>query len=166
MNKPMLILTVCADLAACGSSARSVTAAPDKETDTAPAVKNTASVPVFDFATRTVTLNSGHKMPIIGIGRFTLTAEETENTVLTALKEGYRLIDTAHMYGNEEAVGRAVRKSGIAEKTRQKPRAGDFAPAPAKRLYHHPPVPETPNTSKKTSIFSISSRICRRYGAD
>ncbi len=67
----------------------------------------------FDFKKRTVKLNNGIEMPIIGIGVFTLTSEETENSVLVALKEGYRLIDTAHIYGNEEAVGRAVKKSGI-----------------------------------------------------
>ncbi|MDO4907850.1 aldo/keto reductase [Neisseria sp.] len=133
MNKLMITLAVCAGLAACGSSARSDTAAPGREA-AAPAAQNPAAAPVFDFAARTVTLNSGHKMPIIGIGVFTLTDEEAENTVLAALKEGYRLIDTAHIYGNEEAVGRAVRKSGIPREEifiTSKLWTGDFANAAA-----------------------------------
>lgn len=73
----------------------------------------TAKQPVFDFAKRTVRLNSGYDMPIIGIGVFTLTDQEVETAVGTALQEGYRLIDTAHIYGNEAAVGRAVKRSGI-----------------------------------------------------
>ncbi|MBH5328952.1 aldo/keto reductase [Eikenella sp. S3360] len=52
-------------------------------------------------------------MPIVGIGVFMLDNEKAEASVLAALKDGYRLIDTAHIYGNEAAVGRAIRKSGI-----------------------------------------------------
>lgn len=67
----------------------------------------------FDLKKRTVKLNNGIEMPIIGIGVFALTQEQTENSVYNALKDGYRLIDTAHIYGNEEAVGRAIKKSGV-----------------------------------------------------
>ncbi|ABR74666.1 aldo/keto reductase [Actinobacillus succinogenes] len=67
----------------------------------------------FDFKKRTVKLNNGIEMPIIGIGVWTLTPEQTEKSVGEALKAGYRLIDTARMYRNEQAVGRAVRDSGI-----------------------------------------------------
>ncbi|KGQ70164.1 aldo/keto reductase [Chelonobacter oris] len=67
----------------------------------------------FDFEKRTVTLNNGIEMPIIGIGMWTLSPEQAEKSVTEALKSGYRLIDTARMYRNEEAVGRAVRNSGI-----------------------------------------------------
>ena len=70
----------------------------------------------FDFNKRTVRLNDGREMPIVGIGVFTLNDEQTENSVLTALQNGYRLIDTAHAYNNEAAVGRAVKKSGIPRK--------------------------------------------------
>ena len=70
----------------------------------------------FDFDKRTVKLNNGIDMPIIGIGVWTLTPEQAEKSVSVALKAGYRLIDTARMYRNEEAVGRAVRNSGIARK--------------------------------------------------
>lgn len=67
----------------------------------------------FDLKKRTVKLNNGIEMPIIGIGVFALTQEQTENSVYNALKDGYRLIDTAHIYGNEEAVGKAIKKSGV-----------------------------------------------------
>jgi len=63
---------------------------------------------------QTVTLNNGVKMPIIGIGLWQVPdAEEAENAVYEALKAGYRLIDTAAGYLNEEAVGRAIKRSGI-----------------------------------------------------
>ncbi len=67
----------------------------------------------FDFEKRTVELNNGIEMPIIGIGMWQLTPEQAERSVLSALQNGYRLIDTAYMYHNEEAVGRAVKKSGV-----------------------------------------------------
>lgn len=60
-----------------------------------------------------VTLNNGVKMPMAGIGTFLLTPDEAENSVTHALKEGYRLIDTANAYVNEKAVGRAFKKSGV-----------------------------------------------------
>ncbi|MEK4366247.1 aldo/keto reductase [Paenibacillus sp. FSL M8-0212] len=64
---------------------------------------------------QTVTLNNGVKMPIIGFGVYQVPdANECENTVYEALKAGYRLIDTAAGYLNEEAVGRAIKRSGIA----------------------------------------------------
>lgn len=60
-----------------------------------------------------VTLNNGLKMPILGLGTYSLTGDTAYNAVLSALAEGYRLIDTAYMYGNEEEIGRAIRDSGI-----------------------------------------------------
>ncbi|WJH29230.1 aldo/keto reductase [Paenibacillus sp. CC-CFT742] len=63
---------------------------------------------------QTVTLNNGVKMPIIGFGVYQVPdAEECENAVYEALMAGYRLIDTASGYLNEEAVGRAIKRSGI-----------------------------------------------------
>ena len=59
------------------------------------------------------TLNNGVKMPMAGIGTFLLTPDEAENSVLSALKNGYRLVDTANAYVNEKAVGRAMKKSGV-----------------------------------------------------
>ncbi|MCM1050306.1 MAG: aldo/keto reductase [Clostridiales bacterium] len=61
-----------------------------------------------------VTLNNGVQMPLVGIGTFLLTPDEAENSCISALKDGYRLIDTANAYVNEKAVGRAMKKSGVA----------------------------------------------------
>ena len=63
----------------------------------------------------TVTLNNGVEMPVLGFGVFQIPdAAECERSVADALEVGYRLIDTAASYGNEEAVGSALRRSGIA----------------------------------------------------
>ncbi|MEO6955977.1 MAG: aldo/keto reductase [Antricoccus sp.] len=61
----------------------------------------------------TVTLNNGVELPIVGFGVYQIPAEDTERAVSEALEVGYRHIDTAAAYGNEEAVGRAVAASGI-----------------------------------------------------
>jgi diketogulonate reductase-like aldo/keto reductase len=67
-----------------------------------------------------LTLNDGHPIPHLGLGVWQTRAGATcEAAVLAALEAGYRLIDTAAMYGNEESVGAAIRKSGI-------PRGEDF----------------------------------------
>jgi 2,5-diketo-D-gluconate reductase A len=60
-----------------------------------------------------VTLNNGVRMPQLGFGVWRISAGETEQMVGEALRVGYRSIDTAAMYGNEDGVGRAVRGSGI-----------------------------------------------------
>lgn len=65
----------------------------------------------FNFETRTVTLNSGYEMPILGLGTWTQSNEETANSVYYALENGYRLIDTAQYYGNEEGVGKGLRRA-------------------------------------------------------
>jgi len=63
---------------------------------------------------QTVTLNNGVKMPILGFGVFQITdLDVCEQCVYDALLTGYRLIDTAASYQNEEAVGRAIKRSGI-----------------------------------------------------
>lgn len=63
----------------------------------------------------TITLSNGIKMPILGFGVYQVDdLEECERVVSEAIEVGYRSIDTAQAYGNEEAVGNAVRKSGIA----------------------------------------------------
>ncbi|MDY4002819.1 aldo/keto reductase [Streptococcus orisratti] len=62
----------------------------------------------------TVTLSNGVKMPILGFGVFQIPdLGECERVVSEAIEVGYRLIDTAQAYGNEEAVGKAVQKSGL-----------------------------------------------------
>lgn len=60
-----------------------------------------------------VTLNNGIKMPVLGYGVFQLTPEECERCVVDALSTGYRLIDTAQSYYNEESVGNGIIKSGV-----------------------------------------------------
>ncbi|MDE5676118.1 MAG: aldo/keto reductase [Muribaculaceae bacterium] len=65
----------------------------------------------FNFDTRTVTLNSGYEMPIIGIGTYLLNNAQAEESVYNALKVGMRLIDTADIYGNEVGVGRGIRRA-------------------------------------------------------
>ena len=62
----------------------------------------------------TVTLNNGIRMPLLGFGVFQIAdAEACERSVSDALDVGYRLIDTAASYGNEEAVGNAIKRSGV-----------------------------------------------------
>lgn len=60
------------------------------------------------------TLNNGVKMPMVGFGVFQIRDDETTQKVVEeAIKVGYRLIDTAQSYGNEEAVGKAIKSSGV-----------------------------------------------------
>lgn len=65
---------------------------------------------------QTVKLNNGIEMPILGYGVFQVSPAECERCVADALKVGYRLIDTAQAYQNEEDVGNAIAKSGIDRK--------------------------------------------------
>ena len=60
-----------------------------------------------------VTLNNGVKMPMLGYGVYQTPPEDTERCVLDAIKVGYRSIDTAQAYGNEEGVGNAIAKCGL-----------------------------------------------------
>lgn len=61
-----------------------------------------------------VTLSNGIKMPVLGYGVYQVTKDECERCVLDALKAGYRSIDTAQSYFNEEETGAAIQKSGVA----------------------------------------------------
>lgn len=72
---------------------------------------DTSEAPVFDLENGTVMLNSGYEMPILGIGTFRLSGSEAENSVYWALRDGYRLIDTARIYGNEADVGRGIQRA-------------------------------------------------------
>ena len=61
-----------------------------------------------------VVLNNGVEMPILGFGVYQINdAELCERCVYDAIETGYRLIDTAASYGNEEAVGKAIKRSGV-----------------------------------------------------
>jgi diketogulonate reductase-like aldo/keto reductase len=59
-------------------------------------------------------LNNGTTIPSLGLGTFTIKPDDAENAVNHALQDGYRMIDTANIYMNEKAVGRGMKKSGIA----------------------------------------------------
>lgn len=71
------------------------------------------AAPVLSLETRTVRLNSGYDMPIVGLGTYALSDEVCYQSVTTLLENGGRLIDTAHIYGNEASVGRAIRESDV-----------------------------------------------------
>ena len=63
---------------------------------------------------KNITLNNGVEMPVLGFGVYQISdATECEKAVLDAIEAGYRSIDTAAAYGNEEAVGNAIKKSGV-----------------------------------------------------
>ena len=63
---------------------------------------------------KTVALNNGREMPILGFGVFQMAdPAECERSVVDAIETGYRLIDTAASYGNEEAVGKAIKRCGV-----------------------------------------------------
>ncbi len=72
-----------------------------------------SAVREFDFETKTVLLNSGYEMPIMGLGTYSLSATECAVSIAALLESGGRLIDTAYMYSNEAAVGQAVLDSDV-----------------------------------------------------
>ena len=94
-------------------------ASSSEQAETSEPEESTSSVAVFDLASGenrkapVVTLNSGYKMPIAGIGTYSLHGDECINSITAALNIGVRLIDTAHVYGNEAEVGQAIRDSDI-----------------------------------------------------
>ena len=65
----------------------------------------------FDIERGTVMLNSGYEMPILGIGTYMLSTSQAEDSVYWALRDGYRLIDTARIYGNEVGVGKGIQRA-------------------------------------------------------
>ena len=60
-----------------------------------------------------IALNNGVRMPALGFGVYQIPAEDTEQAVSEALAAGYRLLDTAASYGNEDGVGKAIAQTGI-----------------------------------------------------
>ncbi|AMD21604.1 HFL252Cp [Eremothecium sinecaudum] len=64
-------------------------------------------------STATIKLNTGAELPVVGLGTWQSTDEDCYKAVLAALKNGYKHIDTAAIYGNEEVIGRAIKDSGI-----------------------------------------------------
>ena len=109
----LISLTACAAGGSAGQQAEQPTSVPEigvsqqPETETD---KDNQDVGVFDFDKKTVLLNSGYEMPILGLGTYSLDHDTCVSSVMALLENGGRLIDTAYMYGNEEAVGEGVRK--------------------------------------------------------
>ncbi len=66
---------------------------------------------IKNFNVPSVTLNNGYKMPVLGLGTWTQNNSTAENSVYLAIKEGYRLIDTARYYGNESGVGKGIKRA-------------------------------------------------------
>ncbi len=124
----LVTLAVCLLLAGCGTSNGDPSATPDSTPASSQATQPPASdgnasesLPSesemvlsgngFDLETGTVLLNNGIEMPILGIGTYRLSNDQAENSVYWALRDGYRLIDTARIYGNEDGVGRGIRRA-------------------------------------------------------
>ncbi len=115
----VLLFFTCLFSSACGSSStQTQNSTTTENTNTRILSENKESesdkkVGEFNFQTHTVMLNSGYEMPIMGLGTYSLSDEECYNSVTALLDNGGRLIDTAYMYHNEEAVGRAIRESSV-----------------------------------------------------
>lgn len=80
-------------------------------TDTSGNENSSVHTNEFDLEKGTVLLNNGLEMPLVGIGTFTLSNDQAEDSVYWALGSGYHLIDTAAAYGNEEGVGRGIKRA-------------------------------------------------------
>lgn len=65
------------------------------------------------MSTTTFDLNSGYKIPVVGFGTYAANGDEGYHAVVEALKSGYRHIDTAFIYGNEDQIGRAIKDAGV-----------------------------------------------------
>ena len=109
----LISLTACAAGGSAGLQAEQPASVPESGVSQQPendADKDNQDVGVFAFDKKTVLLNSGYEMPILGLGTYSLDHDTCVSSVMALLENGGRLIDTAYMYGNEEAVGEGVRK--------------------------------------------------------
>lgn len=70
----------------------------------------------FNLQNQTIALNSGYTMPVVGLGTYSLLGDTYVESVSLALKNGYRLIDTAYIYHNESSVDEGIKKSGVPRK--------------------------------------------------
>ena len=73
----------------------------------------------IEVTMKQLTLNNGVKIPIIGFGTYEITPDQTKQAVLSAFEDGYRLINTAQYYQNEQQVGEAVKAIGLDESLRR-----------------------------------------------
>jgi 2,5-diketo-D-gluconate reductase A len=88
-------------------------AAPASDPDSIRVSRDARTQPDTGATVPTVTLNNGVQMPILGLGVYQMSAEECERSVSDAIQAGYRLFDTASAYGNEEALGKALKRSDV-----------------------------------------------------
>ena len=95
----LLLLVLLFDISACAGK--------DTDRETGQKTEDTS----LSFISKTVMLNSGYEMPIMGLGTYALDHDTCVNSVKAFLQNGGRLIDTAYMYGNEDAVGEGVRQA-------------------------------------------------------
>ena len=125
--------------------------------------EETAEVGAFNFETRSVLLNSGYEMPILGLGTYALDHDTCVNSVKTLLANGGRLIDTAYMYGNEEAVGEGVRQAmaeyGI-------PREEIFVITKIDPNQFHDPEPAIETALEKLDLGYIDMMLLHHPGTD
>lgn len=105
-----VFMVLCLALSGCGQAAKKVYSK-DKVVKRKVNSVQAKTYPVFDLDKKSVKLNNGYNMPILGLGMFSLSESEAENSTYLALKAGFRLIDTAKIYGNEAAVGRGLRRA-------------------------------------------------------
>ena len=87
------------------------TDAKDDNNDTDNKDENNYYNSLFQISEKKANLNNGYQMPILGLGTWTLSNAQAEESVYNAIKTGFRLIDTAEYYGNEVGVGKGVKKS-------------------------------------------------------
>ena len=99
--------------AARGSASTAASSASSAASAPASSAASSTYNPPFDLDARTVTLNNGVAMPVLGIGTYILNSAQAEESVYAALMAGTRLIDTAHIYGNENGVGRGIARAGV-----------------------------------------------------
>ena len=102
----MIVLAILIGLTACNRKEQN-----HNEENITDKTEGESLVGVFDLKKKTVLLNSGYEMPIIGLGTWTLSNDEAQESVYQALKIGMRLIDTARYYGNEVGVGKGLQKA-------------------------------------------------------
>lgn len=108
-----LFLSISFILSLCLMVACQAHSSKEKEMETSSKQTNHEKISTFDFQSKTVILNSGYKMPLNGIGTYSLNNDVCFDAIMSALNSGVRLIDTAYMYHNEEAIGRAIKASNV-----------------------------------------------------
>lgn len=102
---------------------------------------------------QTVKLNNSIEMPVLGYGVFQVSPEECERCVLDAIGAGYRLIDTAQAYYNEEGVGNAVARCGVSrDELFSRPKSG--LPMPERKRQ------PAASTNRSVSCAPITSTCC------